>query len=95
MQLEQKLAQGCRTSRGRLRQMTTTITGVQAQRRQERLPMRITVVRTSARTHGQALVATALRSTPRAHRQSTVHQRRFNRPLWRSTFGKGQRNGYV
>ena len=95
MQWEQKLVQGYRTSRGRLRQMTIAITGVQAQRRQERLPMRITVVRTSAITTGQELVATALRSTPRAHRQFMANRQRFSLPPWRSTFGGGQRNGYV
>lgn len=45
--------------------------------------------------HGtvQPMVATTLNLTQANRTQSTVHQRRFNRPPWRSTFGRGQRNG--
>ena len=93
MQWEQKLAQGYRTSRAKFKvQVGTAVLCVltpnfQALCREHSKATRHGMARTKAHT--------TLRSTQANRTQSTVHQRRFNRPPWRSTFGRGQRNGYV
>lgn len=93
MQWEQKLVQGCRTSQ---EHSTETEAMGLSQCRMTRPVHSLQIQQMSgeASPRPKSKVATCC-LMPLCPMQSTVHQRRFNRPLWRSTFGRGQRNGYV
>lgn len=93
MQWEQKLVQGYRILRPKLK-------GRPDMEQFNAQPLHFleqSQAHTRETPHGavQPMVATTLNLTQANRTQSTVHQRRFNRPPWRSTFGGGQRNGYV
>ena len=93
MQWEQKLAQGYRTSRAKFKvQVGTAVLCVLTQHFQA-----LCREHSKATRHGMARTKahTTLRSTQANRTQSTAIHPRYNLPLWRSTFGGGQRNGYI
>ena len=93
MQWEQKLVQGYRTSREKFKvQVGTAVLCVLTQHFQA-----LCREHSKATRHGMARTKahTTLRSTQANRTQSTAIHPRFSLPPWLSTFGRGQRNGYV
>ena len=94
MQWEQKLVQGCRISRARGRRhgMCHRVAFITCLRQGLSTQSRTQVVQVVSQDKTQEANSTwGIRALTQANRtQSTVHQRRFNRPPWRSTFGRGQ-----